>query len=143
MDDDCDDTVDEDAGVDSYEEDDERDGGADLGDLTDETAKVSSWLNPEYDEDGFYFYVEDGYLDWFGIDLDLQVPSGLDLAFELWFYDNDWEMLEVIDDGGDGRNESYYYEGSGGSSDTGWYWVRIFSVDGASCEDDYTLNIEA
>ena len=145
VDEDCDGAVDEDFDGDSYERNDD-DGGTSLGDLTDDDATVVAYLNPEDDEDYFLFYVEDSNWDWFGITVDLKVPSGIDLVMELWFYPddgNDWEVIDVMDDGGKGRDELIEWGGGSGSDDSGWYAVLVYSAEGASCEGSYSLDIEA
>lgn len=146
FDEDCDDRVDEDAPDDSYERDDaSASGGTDLGELTGDTAKLTTYLTPEGDVDAFYLYIDDGVFSWFDLDLDLEVPSGVDMAIELYWYDedtDDWFLVDDIDEGGDGRNESLTYEGGVGASDTGWYGVLLYAIYGASCEEPYTLHIE-
>lgn len=145
IDSDCDGAVDEDAAWDDYEEEDNQQDGVDLGDLTEDTAKITTFLTPEGDVDDYYLYLDDGIFSWFDLDLDLDVPSGLDMVIELYWYDDsagDWLEVGYSDEGGDGRNESLTYEGGTGSSDTGWYAVRLYGVYGASCAESYTLHIE-
>ncbi len=145
IDSDCDGLVDEDAAWDSYEAEEADQGGVDLGDLTDESAKITTFLSPEGDTDDYYLYLYDSAFTWFDLDLDVEVPGGVDIAVELYWYDEDsgeWLDVGYSDEGGDGRNESLTYEGGIGSSDTGWYAVRLYGVYGASCADPYTLHIE-
>lgn len=146
VDEDCDGLTDEDYVGDAYEDNDQSEGGSTLGDLTDDDTTVRAYLNPEDDVDTFYFYVEDGNWDWFGIYLDVTVPNGVDLAMELWFYPDsgsDWELMEVIDDGGLGRDEILDYGGGYGDDDSGWYGLTVYSGEGSTCEEQYSVLIEA
>ena len=95
----------------------------------------------------FRFYVEDGWFDWFNINIELtDVPGTADLSMMLLF---------VEDDDGDSHGEiaSSDEEGLGGdeslsvgeswtlSGKSGWYEVAVRSEDGSSCSSDYTLTI--
>lgn len=145
VDSDCDGIVDEDFDGDSYEAADDS-GGTQLGELTDDDARISAYLNPETDEDYFYFYVEDSNWDWFGITIDISVPTTVDIVGELWFFPDDgddWLQMDVIDDGTTGRDEYLDYPGGYGGDDSGWYGLILYSADGASCEDSYVIDIEA
>jgi len=145
LDDDCDNLIDENASIDDYERDDSSEGGVDLGELTEETAKITTFLTPDADIDAYYLYLDDGIFSWFDLDLDLEVPGGIDMVIDLFWWDDDagdWLLVESIDEGGDGRNESLTYEGGVGDSDTGWYGVLVYGLYGSSCQDAYTLHIE-
>ncbi len=145
VDEDCDDLIDEDFAPDSYESNDDS-GGTDLGDMTDNTSRVTSYLSPETDEDTYLFYVEDGTWDWFEIWIDVRVPTDIDMVLELWWYPDSgggWELVEVMDDGTLGRDESIDYGGAGGSDDSGTYGLIMYSAEGSSCDTSYIVEIEA
>lgn len=146
VDEDCDGLTDEDWIGDSYEENDSLDGGTTLGDLSGDELSLQAYLNPEDDVDYYYFYVEDGDWDWFDIGIDLTVPDGVDLAFELWWYPDDgstWELMHVVDEGGLGRDETLDYDGSIGGDDSGWYGLAVFAAESSTCEEHYSVLISA
>ncbi|MFZ5477997.1 MAG: hypothetical protein ACOZNI_14580 [Myxococcota bacterium] len=145
VDEDCDGYLDEDFVGDDFEEND-ADGGSDLGELTDAEEVAIAYLNPEEDVDVFLFYVYDSYWDWFGVLGDLEVPGGVDLVMELHFYPddgNEWEEVMTVDDGGEGRDELLEWGGSGTDDNSGWYAILVWSASGYSCESAYTLQIGA
>ena len=78
--------------------------------------------------------------------IDAKVPTGVDVVLELWLYPddgNDWELIGVVDDGGPGRDEELIYGGGAASSDTGWYFLMVYSAEGFSCDSSYSVDIEA
>lgn len=148
IDDDCDDWIDSDWSGDEYEPNDIE--AYDLGDINGEIVEIDdAYIHPSVDTDVFRFYVEDGWLDWFNINVELtDVPGTADLSIMLLF---------VEDDDGDSHGEvaSSDEEGLGGdeslsvgeswtlSGKSGWYEVAVRSEDGSSCSSDYTLIINA
>lgn len=144
-DNDCDDDVDEDFDRDSYEPND--DDPYEIGVMKDESdAVMIAWLFPDDDDDRFLFYVEDGDWSWFDIELWLyDVPPDADYALELrQVEDADGDYIGLVDSAdeeSDGGEELINYGGSYGFDDTGWYEARVYSTDGSSCDDPYTLQI--
>ena len=143
FDNDCDGRLNEDSiGYDMFEPNDQN--GFDLGDLTGTLDTVDSFIHEPDDEDRFLFFVEDGYIDWFDIVLDLSgVPQGVDLALELYLVDdvdhNYVGLVASADDGGPGDAEYIDYDGSYWGDDTGMYEVLIYSESGYDCDDAYVI----
>jgi hypothetical protein len=144
-DNDCDGRLNEDSvGYDSYEPNDDE--GYDLGDLTEQTEVINSFLHQPGDDDHFLFYIEDGYLDWFYIDLAaLSVPEAVDIRLELWLVDdadhNFVGLIDTMDASGPGGQESMSYDGSAGSDDSGTYELRVNADTGYDCSVPYTVEI--
>jgi len=145
-DNDCDALMNEDSqAYDQYEPDNDVD-GYDLGDLTDSVDTVNSFIHGPGDSDRWVFFVEDEYFDWFGIDIELSVPSGVDLALELlWIEDIDGidqGLVAEADDGNQGINEAIEYGGTAGDDDTGIYEVVVIAESGFNCNVPYVLVID-
>jgi hypothetical protein len=150
VDSDCDGHTDEDFNGDEHEPNDVE--ATDLGDLmdyTDETVVVGGYITPEYDIDVFQFYVDDGWFDWFKVEVELTgVPREANLALELvWVEDSDGESQGTVaemNEGGAGEDEILSYDSgiSGIWSDTsGTYEVIVYSMSGSGCETPYQLTI--
>ena len=145
-DNDCDSQMNEDSqAYDQYEPDNDVD-GYDLGDLTGSMDTVNSFIHGPGDSDRWVFFVEDGYLDWFGIDVELSVPSGADLSLELlWIEDaegTDHGLVGEADDGNEGVNEYLEYAGDYWSDDTGIFEVVVIAESGFNCNVPYILVID-
>ncbi len=150
VDNDCDSHTDEDFSGDDWEPNDVEpaDLGT-LGDYDDETVVLHGYLSPEYDVDVFTFYVGDGWLDWFNIDVMLtDVPADVDLAVDLvWTEDSEGTShgtVDTSDEGGPGVDESIGWGGgiSGVWTDTsGTYEVVVYSMESQSCATPYRLEI--
>jgi len=144
-DNDCDGRLNEDSvGYDQYEPNDDE--GYDLGDLTEQTETINSFLHAPGDDDKFLLFVEDGYFDWFYIDLAvLSVPETVDIRLELWLLDdidhNYVGLIDTMDAAGPGGQESMSFDGSGGHDDTGTYEVVVNADAGYDCGVPYTLEI--
>jgi len=104
-------------------------------------------IHPEIDEDRFRFWVTDSTWDFFNVDVDLVgVPGTADLALSLYFVEDtsgeSGGLVDASDEPGLGGGESVSTrEGLG--DQTGWYEVVVYSSDGSSCTDTYTLIIDA
>jgi len=144
-DNDCDGRLNEDSiGYDSYEPNDDE--GYDLGDLTEQTEIINSFLHAPGDDDHFLFYVEDGLLDWFYIDLSaISVPDEVDIRLELWLVDdvdhNYVGLLDTMDAHGPGGEESMSFDGAGGHDDSGTYELRVNADTGYDCAVPYSVEI--
>ena len=144
-DNDCDGRTNEDSiGYDSYEPND--DDGFDLGELTESQQTINSFLHREGDQDRFLFYVYDGYLDWFYIDISAeQVPAAVDIRLELSLLDdvdhNYVGVLDTMDAAGPGGQESMSYGGGAGHDDTGTYELLVEADSGYDCDGPYTIQI--
>jgi hypothetical protein len=147
LDNDCDGEMNEDsAGYDGYEPNDAQ--GYDLGDLTDLSAQVDSYIHGPGDLDRFRFEVVDVPFGWFGVDLELTlVPGNVDLALELeLIQDSDGAYVGVVDwadQAGGGGNEYLSYGGFPGLDDGGIYEAIVEPVSGFDCATFYTLIITA
>jgi len=150
LDNDCDGTTDEDFAGDSNEPNDIE--ATDLGSLADydeETVVLNGYISPAHDVDVFRLYVDDGWFDWFTVEVLLTtVPRNADLAIELvWVEDSDGASHGTVaeaDEGGIGEDEFLSYDSgiSGIWSDTaGIYEVVVYSKEGHGCEAPYELTI--
>ena len=138
---DCDGDVDEDFDGDTYEPNDDE--LYDLGDLTEDGDVVWGYIAPEDDLDTFMFYLEDGWWDSFDFYVIVSPPVKVDVGLELYFWTGDeWDLLGSSDSGGAGSTERIYFEGTTGTSDTGYYAVAVWSEDGESCSDAYTFEVQ-
>jgi hypothetical protein len=138
VDNDCDGQIDESSLAD--EQDDY------LGDLTNKYETYASfYLFPEGDEDSFTFYLQDGNLDLFDLEIWLyQVPAQADYSLELFRLDDDRQRQESLgsaDDNAAGGFEFLNFGGAAGFDDTGGYEVVVRSTDGASCSAPSVLQI--
>lgn len=143
VDSDCDDVVDEDFDGDKYEPNDET--AYDLDDITDAgDQKLAGYLSPEDDLETFIFYLEDGWWSDFSFQVSVEPADPVDMGLELYWYDEDdgWVLLDSADSNGVGSTERLAYEGTGGTSDTGWYGLILWSNRGESCSDPYNLVID-
>ncbi len=147
-DNDCDTLVNEDSqAYDQYEPNNDS-SGYDLGDMTGISDTINSFIHAPGDQDRWTMYVEDGYWDWFGIDVELvTVPPGADLAIELlWIEDIDGNNIGLVaeaDDGGEGVGEFLSLEGDYFGDDTGTYEIRIVAPSGYNCSVPYIMVIDA
>jgi len=147
LDNDCDGEMNEDsAGHDGFEPNDAQ--GFDLGDLTDLSEDLDSYIHEPGDRDRFRFEVVDGNWGWFGIDVELSfVPGTIDLSLELeQIEDADGAyvgVVESVDEAGGGGTEALSYGGFPGLDDTGVYEVVVEPVSGFDCALPYTLIITA
>jgi hypothetical protein len=151
VDNDCDGIADEDFSDDEHEPNDVS--ATDLGELSDyedESVAVEGYISPSYDVDVFSFFVDDGWFDWFEVEIDLSdVPGDADLALELvWVSDSDGEAHGTVAEtneasfGGDERL-TYNSGLSGIWSDTsGTYEIVVYSMAGHGCEAPYSLYIK-
>ncbi len=147
LDNDCDTEMNEDSvGHDLFEPNDAQ--GFELGDLTDLSEELDSYLHEPDDRDRFRFEVVDGSLGWFGIDVELSyVPAAVDVALELeQIEDVDGAYVGVVesaDDAGGGGAEALSFGGWPGWDDSGVFEVVVESVSGFDCALPYTLIITA
>jgi hypothetical protein len=101
------------------------------------------------DADIFRFYVEDGWFDWFNINVDLtDVPGTADLSIILYFVEDDeglshGEIASSDEEGLGGEESLSVGESLPFSGRSGWYEVVVSAEEGSSCSSDYTLTIEA
>jgi len=144
-DNDCDQEMNEDSqGHDQFEPNDAQ--GFDLGDLTDATEDLDSYIHEPGDRDRFRFEVIDGNFGWFGIDVELSyVPATVDLSLELeQLEDVDGAYVGVVDsvdEYGAGTGEALSYGGWPGWDDSGVFEVVIEAPSGFDCALPYTLTI--
>lgn len=140
LDNDCDSLLDEDFGGDVLE------GQVFfLGNLENNgVANQEAYILDGDDVDEFTFYTVDGDFDFFGIEIDLTVPDGVDLGVTL--YKQEGEALEALgsaNSGGIGQNESLEEGGTPFIDDSGEYRIRVWSANGTgSCDAGYTLRVK-
>jgi len=149
FDNDCDGELNEDTpgAADAYEPNDA--GGYDLGSLAGQETAIQAYIHTPGDLDLFEFYVEDTLLDDVTVEVDLHtVPAGLNLALELFFHEDEngqymGQSLTLVDDGGLGEGEYFYWSGDFWSDDTGTYQLVVSASWGYECEEPYTFSLIA
>ncbi len=110
---------------------------------------TGGYIHPSVDTDIFRFYVEDGWFDWFNVDVTLtDVPGTVDMTLALlWVEDSDGDShgeVDSSDEGGLGGDEAVSFtEDMWLTNQTGWYEVVINSTHSSSCDNDYTLIVTA
>lgn len=136
-DNDCDDTIDEDAVPDDYEPNDAVD--YNLGDLED-TFEITGFLENEDDVDRFRFTYSDSWIDFDGLTVALRGLDG-SVTYKLEIIDiaSDEQIFEdfnAVDD------EAIEFElDTGLGSDSGDFRVVISSLGGGNCLNTYRLEI--
>ena len=108
-----------------------------VGDLTNANSAIAGYLHNEQDVDRFSFYVDDGWLGDFWVDVQLTgVPGSADYVLELWL---DGGVVGYSDTSG---AEGIHFDGDSWEDDSGTYEVRVYSVMGFSCTQAYVLEME-
>ncbi len=145
-DNDCDGEINEDSAAnDAYEPNDTA--AYDLGDMTDQSVAIESYIHTYGDEDRYRFAMADNWFDDFYIDAQLTVvPGTLDLILELVRVEDPdgnhlGQSLETSDGGGSGEPEAVYVGGDFWGDDTGVYELIVTAPTGFDCTASYTLNI--
>jgi hypothetical protein len=119
-----------------------------VGDLSEGTIVIEGYISPSFDVDIYRFYAEDGWFDWFDIELWLYgVPDDADYLLELyWVEDNDGVSHGLVaeeDGGGLGEDEVLDYGGEWIGDGDGYYEAVVYSREGQGCDAPYRLEIIA
>jgi len=146
IDDDCDGFLNEDSEAwDAYENDDPM--GSDLGNLTDTTHMLGSFLQAPDDVDRYRFRVDDTYevgTDDFAIQVEVLLPgNNVDIMLQLELVEDvdgqPGDVLHTVNDVGPGETETLDFQGLSLHDDTGAYAIEVTALSGYDCEMDYTL----
>ncbi len=146
IDNNCDGRIDEDFNGDDFEPNDVT--AADVGDLTEGTIVIEGYISPASDVDIYRFYLEDGWFDWFDIELWLYgVPDDADYGLELyWVEDSEGTFHGLVaeeNDAGLGEDEVLDFGGMLTGDNTGYYEAVVYSIEGQGCTSPYRLEIIA
>ena len=135
---DCDDEVDEDAAGDDFEPNDQT--AAPLGSVTNSSLTIEAWLTDEGDLDRYSFSHDDGW--YLGPDMEIRLndlAANSDYALRLIGPGGD--VLAEANDKTGGKAETLNWTGEAWNNDSGTYTVEVFSVAGADCSREYTLEV--
>ena len=135
---DCDGDIDEDAEGDGYEPNDTT--ASDLGAVTDSSVEVIATLSSEDDVDIFAFNTDDWY--YVGPDITVRLGDiGANSDYAVALYSPDGVLLGEANDKGAGKAEKLMWSGELTKVESGVYTVEVWSVGGADCAREYTLEL--
>ena len=107
---------------------------------------IQGLIDTPTDIDMYEFYLEDGWLDFFGIEVLLHgIGINTDFVVEVWLIENDDgdtnELLFISDDLANGGQEGGYWDGDWMVDDQGTYQVWVYANSGQDCSGEYELEI--
>lgn len=135
---DCDEEVDEDAAGDVYEPNDQN--ASALGPVTNSSLTIEAWLTDEGDLDRYSFSHDDSW--YLGPEMEFHLDdlaANSDYALRLLGPGGD--VLAEANDKAGGKAETLTWSGEAWNNDSGTYTIEVFSVAGADCSREYTLEV--